>query len=241
MQKFRKTMAGLLRDKGYFMLLLLGVAAIGACGWLLCTTLMGREEPAVLPASVQQDTPEQIRSEASAARSAAETERALSAAREDPEAPVLNTEPPQQNPAPTTLRTVVPVEGSICLPYSMAQLCYHETTKDWRTHDGMDLAAETGTPVRAAADGTVEAVYTDDFLGCCVTLRHEGGYVTRYANLAEEIGVEVGQQVSAGDPLGSVGQTALLEIGEEPHLHFSVTKNNVSIDPERFLSGGTED
>ena len=61
--------------------------------------------------------------------------------------------------------------------------------------------------------------------------------MTHYANLAEETAVTAGEQVAAGQKLGTVGKTALAEIGSEPHLHFAVYKNNVPQDPEAFLAG----
>ena len=55
-----------------------------------------------------------------------------------------------------------PVEGSAIYGYSMEALSYNQTTRDWRVHDGVDIAAQAGTAVCAAADGTVYAVYSDD-------------------------------------------------------------------------------
>ena len=97
--------------------------------------------------------------------------------------------------------------------------------------------APEGSEVCAVADGTVLSVFDDDMLGRTVTISHEGGYVTHYANLAEEVSVTAGEQVSAGQTIGVVGKTALGEVGSEPHLHFAVYRNNVPQDPEAFLAG----
>lgn len=128
-----------------------------------------------------------------------------------------------------------PVDGAAGAAYSMDRLSYNPTMKDWRTHAGTDYAAPAGTPVLAAADGRVQAIWEDDLLGWTVTVAHGDGWVTRYSNLAEEIPVRVGDSVSSGDRLGSVGKTALLELADEPHLHFAVSRNNVPQDPEAFL------
>lgn len=130
-----------------------------------------------------------------------------------------------------------PVEGAVVQRYSMDRLAYNGTTRDWRTHAGMDLAAPAGSEVRAAAEGTVAAVYEDELLGQTVAVEHPGGWVTHYANLAEEIAVSAGDRVEAGQVLGTVGRTALAELGSEPHLHFAVYRNNVPQDPEAFLAG----
>ena len=147
-------------------------------------------------------------------------------------------EPAAQTPAgEAELLICRPAEGAVVQSYSMDRLAYNGTTRDWRTHAGMDIAAPAGSEVRAAAEGTVAAVYEDELLGQTVAVEHPGGWVTHYANLAEEVQVSAGDRVEAGQVLGTVGRTALAEIGSEPHLHFAVYRNNVPQDPEAFLAG----
>ena len=130
-----------------------------------------------------------------------------------------------------------PTEGTVVQGYSMERLSYNATTRDWRTHPGMDIGAPEGSEVKAVAEGPVLSVFTDDLLGKTVTVEHAGGYVTHYANLAEEVSVSAGDHVIAGQAIGTVGRTALGERKDEPHLHFAVYKNNVPQDPEAYLSG----
>ena len=118
----------------------------------------------------------------------------------------------------------------------MEVLSYNPTTRDWRVHNGIDIAAEPGTEVCAAADGTVYTVYEDETMGTTVVIRHDGGYVTKYASLAAEVSVSAGQSVKAGDVIGTVGCTALLETAIGDHLHFSVTCDGESMDPNDFLA-----
>ena len=120
----------------------------------------------------------------------------------------------------------------------MEALSYNQTTRDWRVHDGMDIVAETGTGVSAAADGTVYTVYEDETMGMTVVIRHEGGYVTKYASLAETVSVQPGDQVAMGQPIGAVGNTALMESAIGDHVHFSVTRYEEPMDPAEFLSLG---
>ena len=145
--------------------------------------------------------------------------------------------PAPSEPAGETKKSVItaPVDGAVRAGYSMEKLIYNQTTKDWRAHVGLDYDAPIGTPVRAAADGKVVAVYEDDLLGWTVKLEHEGGWVTRYSNLAQETAVSVGDPVTSGQKLGAVGKSALLELADPPHLHFAVFRNNVPQDPETFL------
>ena len=122
--------------------------------------------------------------------------------------------------------------------YAMDALSYNQTTRDWRIHNGMDIAAEAGTQVCAAADGTVYTVYEDETMGMTVVIRHEEGYTTTYASLAEEILVKPGDQVKLGQAIGCVGVTALLETAVGEHVHFSVSRNDEPMDPVEFLNLG---
>ncbi|MBQ3078274.1 MAG: M23 family metallopeptidase [Clostridia bacterium] len=128
---------------------------------------------------------------------------------------------------------VRPVEGTVSKPFSAGELVKSETLGDFRTHDGVDLAAPAGTKVRAMADGTVSDVYADDLLGQTVELRHADGTVTRYCNLAAgSVAVVVGRPVAMGEVLGAVGETALGESAEGAHLHLEVIRGGVRVDPE---------
>ena len=130
------------------------------------------------------------------------------------------------------------MEGQTVAVYAMDALGYNPTTRDWRTHNGMDIAAEEGTPVLAAADGTVYTVYEDDTMGTTVVIRHAGGYVTKYASLAADVPVSVGSQVTMGQTIGYADSTALVETTLGSHVHFSVTCMNQSMDPAEFLALG---
>ncbi len=147
------------------------------------------------------------------------------------------TDPSQATqPTKVPLKTEKPVDGEVVLDYSMDCLSYNPTTRDWRTHNGMDFSAEAGTVVSAAADGTVYTIFQDDALGTTVVIRHEDGYVTTYASLDEQVLVAVGDTVKLGQAIGYVGATALLETALGDHLHFSVTCEGVSVDPENFFA-----
>ena len=168
-----------------------------------------------------------------------------SAPEQQADIPVLATQP--KTPAITVpeatvpterkpLQTAAPLEGREIFGYSMEVLSYNQTTRDWRTHNGVDIAAEEGTEVMAAADGEVYTVYEDESLGHTVVIRHEGGYTTRYSSLSEDIRVHAGDSVRMGDVIGTVGATALVETVLGPHLHFSVTWQDQPMDPADFLN-----
>ena len=130
---------------------------------------------------------------------------------------------------------ILPLEGETVTAFSVDKLQFNETLRDWRTHDGVDVAAAEGTPVLAACAGTVVSVSDDPLLGCCVTVRHEGAVETLYGSLRELPDVEAGEEISAGQVLGFVGESAASESALGPHLHFAVRENGEARDPEEFL------
>ena len=145
------------------------------------------------------------------------------------------TQPPATAAVEESLKTASPLEGETAAAFAMDALAYNPTTRDWRTHNGVDIAAEAGTEVKAAAAGTVYSVYTDDQMGTTVVIRHTGGYTTTYASLAEDPAVAAGDEVKLGQTIGAVGQSALLESAIGDHLHFAVSKDGESVDPMEFL------
>ncbi len=128
-----------------------------------------------------------------------------------------------------------PMIGGILKEYSADDLVYSETMKDWRTHNGVDIAGEIGSQVKAAADGVVEQVYEDDLLGIVVVIGHSGQVQTLYGNLQSLDFIKVGRQVKAGDIIGGVGDSALTESADEAHLHFEVLVNKENVDPKSML------
>lgn len=87
---------------------------------------------------------------------------------------------------------VWPIEGNVDRDFSLEVFAYDATMGDWRTHDGLDIAAELGTPVAACAKGTVTDVSTDDMMGVTVTVDHGKGMESVYSNLAESVNVQPG-------------------------------------------------
>ncbi len=205
--------------KGYYIALILCVIAIGIAGYVYYRNVNEEpnpqlEEPA---ASVgKNDVP------------AVATDPTLGT---NPSKP---TEPPKTTVQPR--KVTAPLEGKTVTDFAMDCLAYNPTTRDWRVHNGIDIAAEAGAPVMAAADGTVYTVFEDETMGTTVILRHGDGYVTRYASLDPEVSVKAGDTVKAGQVIGKVANTALLETAIGDHIHFSVTLNDKPVDPEKFLN-----
>ncbi|MBE6976924.1 MAG: M23 family metallopeptidase [Ruminococcaceae bacterium] len=133
------------------------------------------------------------------------------------------------------MKTMSPVTGQTVSGYAMDCLSYNATTRDWRVHNGIDVAAESGTSVLAAADGKVYTIYEDDTMGTTVVIHHDEGYVTVYSSLDGELSVAVGDTVNMGQVIGCVGNTALLESAIGDHVHFAVRHNDAPMDPLEFL------
>lgn len=142
---------------------------------------------------------------------------------------------PAPKPAETTINFAMPVFGEITFDYAQDNLAYSKTLGDWRTHSGIDLAADRGTQVKAAADGVISEIKNDPRFGISIIIDHQNGLKTVYANLAGDDMVTVNQKVKQGDVIGSVGNTALFESSEAPHLHFEVWKNDKLVDPNAYL------
>lgn len=100
-------------------------------------------------------------------------------------------------------------------------------------HDGVDLAAPSGTPIEAVANGTVVASgWCDCGLGYYVEIDHGDGLHSVYGHMASQPSVAVGQAVAQGEVIGSVGSTGL---STGPHLHFMVRQDGVTQDPKDSL------
>ncbi|MCI9177161.1 MAG: M23 family metallopeptidase [Clostridia bacterium] len=128
-----------------------------------------------------------------------------------------------------------PVKGDIIKEFADNKLVYSSTLDVWATHDGIDIAAEKTSVVKAAADGKVSSIKNDPRYGLTVTIEHINGYKTVYANLLSTEFVVEGENVKQGQSIGTIGNTAAFEISDEPHLHFELLKENEQQDPELYL------
>lgn len=129
----------------------------------------------------------------------------------------------------------MPCIGGIIKEYSMDELLYSNTMEDWRTHSGIDIAADTGTQVKAAADGITEQVYTDEILGNVIIINHGNGIKTLYGNLQSSDYIEVKRPVKKGDIIGGIGTSSAEERSDEPHLHFEVLKDDEPVSPDEYF------
>ncbi len=129
----------------------------------------------------------------------------------------------------------MPLDGEIMREYAKENLLYSQTLDEWVTHLGVDIKAEKATVVKASAQGTVTAIKNDPRYGLTVVIEHTKGFKTVYSNLLTAEFVSIGQTVSAGQTIGTVGNTATFEILDEYHLHFEILDNDENVDPSIYL------
>ena len=236
--RFSDFMAG----KGFYIVLFLCVAAIGISGYYLFSTL-GGDDPAAPAGGTAQVTVTPTPS-LSPSPTVGAGKPALPAPPSPTPTPTPTPTPsasttPSATPKPSEVVTssvyTWPVKGAVLNAFSPDQQVFSPTMGDWRTHNGVDIAAGLGIQVKAAAGGTVSAIEQDYFMGTTVTIDHGNGMVSVYSNLAEQPTVEVGDVVTTGDIIGSVGSTAKAESLSASHLHLAMMKDGAYVDPLEYL------
>ena len=235
--------------KGFYIVLFLCIATIGISGYYLLKTVVNdtratapvgggasvtipdqsAAKPTVPSPGVKDDTP------VTPARPSPSTKPA--AQPDDPE-PVKDDAPqPDTQPSKETLSKVFtwPVQGTVLRDFSVETLSLDPTLGDWRTHGGLDIAAAPGGEGLSISAGTVEQVYTDGLMGTTVVVDHGGGLQSWYCNLADEVLVEAGDTVDIGSELGTVGSSAIAEVGVDSHVHLETLLNGQPVDPREYL------
>lgn len=250
-QSFWRKLGDFAMGKGFYIVLFLCVATIGISGYyLLQTVVKGTHpvEPAGGGASVtipdqsagRPSVPVPGSDEDSPAvdlRPQTKPATTPSTQPDDPE-PVKDTtpEPDTQESGKTVSKVFTwPVQGAILRDYSVETLSLDPTMGDWRTHGGLDIAAAQGVKVLSISAGTVEQVYTDAMMGTTVVVDHGGGLKSWYCNLAEDVTVQAGDKVDIGGELGTVGSSAIAEVGVDSHVHLETTLDGRPVDPRDYL------
>lgn len=254
---FAENLKKFVEGKGFYVAVLVCVAAIGISGFYLLNSVTAppEETPVSGTASVTV-TPSPSPSPSvtppaspKPSHSTAPRHTASPAPEETPSVTVPSPSPspsaspsPSPSPSPSVVPTrptalvyTWPVKGAVVADFSLETLAYDETMGDWRTHSGVDIAATPGTSVMATADGTVSRVYADDLMGTTVVIDHGNGMVSSYANLQTQPTVSEGDVVHTGTVIGAVGSSAIAESGRPGHLHFELSEDGIAVDPELYL------
>ena len=237
--------------KGFYIVLFLCIAAIGISGYYLLQTVMGgmnSTTPVGGDASVTLPDHSVVQPSVPTPSPVQTPETPVTVPEpavqpDDPEPVKDNTpEPDTQTDTQTqestqTLSKVFtwPVQGAVLRDFSVETLSLDPTLGDWRTHGGLDIAAAQGVNVLSISAGTVEQIYHDGLMGTTVVVNHGGGLQSWYCNLNEEVAVEVGDSVEIGGVLGTVGSTAIAEVGVNSHIHLETVLNGQAVDPREYL------
>lgn len=233
----KKSSKSILNGKGFYIALALSVAMVGAACYFAYTQtandIAGQLDSSLTKsdsreaAEVKTDVPKQTTAETIAEAIVKHTETAVTAATEtQPEE-----DEAEETAKPEVRKLVMPVEGEIINEFSNGELIKSNTTGAWQTHNGVDIEATLGDSVIASDAGTVSAIEEDPLWGVTVTIDHGNGIITRYCNLNSGVTVQAGQQISSGEEIGAVGETADIETSDGSHLHFEVLKNGSYVDP----------
>ena len=134
-----------------------------------------------------------------------------------------------------TVPSIWPVEGTLESGYGGRRNPFGGSSYEY--HEGQDIEAEMGTPVVAAASGTVIIAGCQNGYGNVVYIDHGNGLSTRYGHLSH-IDATIGQRIERGEVLGRVGSTGR---STGPHLHYEVRINNQPVNPRPYLPGAGEE
>lgn len=132
----------------------------------------------------------------------------------------------------------LPAEGVLGNEHDPSVQVFSNTLGEWRVHLGIDIMTNVSAPVYAAAGGKISQISDDPLWGKCVWIEHSGDAVSIYRGLCDELadGIEVGAKVDEGRLLGAVGEGGILELAEEPHLHFEMKVGGADVDPIEYFS-----
>ncbi len=144
-----------------------------------------------------------------------------------------------EKPASADIRYfVIPAVGNISKEFEIDVPVYSLTMNDYRAHTGVDIAANLGEEVIASSGGVVSKIWNDPMMGSSITIDHGDNIYTTYKNLApgSTDSLSVGDRVMMGQTIGAIGESALIEIAEEPHVHVEMTVDGSYVDPLEYMS-----
>lgn len=140
----------------------------------------------------------------------------------------------------TSSKFIMPVSNAtITLGYDEEEPQYFSDLNCWKIHKGLDLSATVGDDVLATFDGKVSSITNDYFEGTIIEISHENGLKSVYSGLNSETKVEVGDSVSGGQSLGTVGNNQDSETSS--HIHFELIKDGEQIDPLNYIEISLKD
>lgn len=236
------------QDKGFYIILVLCVAAIVISGYVLFfapltngasmdgveyTPDLPKQDTAWTPTAGEADDQTVVDTVLPEATEPVieSTEPVEPTESEVPAEPTVTPEETQETAAPVWVK---PLDGAVVQAFSGDKLVYQETFGDWRVHTGTDYGASAGDRVYAVADGTVTEVTQDALWGTCITLQLSDGRTAVYRGLAEDAKVKKDSSVKAGDVLGTLASVVPAETEQGAHVHLEILDaDGLPTDPEQ--------
>ena len=130
---------------------------------------------------------------------------------------------------------IKPVEGEIIKEFAMTSLTYSNTLQEWITHRGIDIKADRDTEIKSIADGTVKSIKNDPRYGTSIIISHNDGFESVYASLNSTKDLKEGDTIKQGQVIGNIGNSAVFEVLDGPHLHFEMLKDAEYVNPEIYI------
>ena len=156
--------------------------------------------------------------------------------------PVTNV-PDTRDESTTEVKTTIyfeyPLKNKIIKSFSNGEIVRNATTGDWKTHNGMDIAGNSGEEIKAIADGVVTELTHHELWGTIVTIDHDNGFIAKYSGLQKNGTVQPGDEVEVNQKIGVLGEIPI-EKADGIHLHFELLKNGKNVSPSVYLGKEVE-
>ncbi len=139
----------------------------------------------------------------------------------------------------TTIYFEYPLNNKVIKSFSNGEIVRNTTTGDWKTHNGMDIAGNSGEEIKAISDGVVTELTHHELWGTIVTIDHDNGFIAKYSGLQKNGTVQPGDEVKVNQKIGVLGEIPI-EKADGIHLHFELLKNGKNVSPSAYLGKEVE-
>lgn len=231
MKYYDKETKSFFAGKGFYLVLAFCLLAVGAAAWSAYSAFTGLGTAENTQSVSSTAKVEKKQSYVSKEEPTASSEIQSSSSEVSSSKKQVTSSAPER---PAANYFVLPVTGEVIKGFSDTALQYSVTYNDRRLHTGIDIAADSGTPVKASGDGTVTEVGKDELYGNCITVDHGNGIVARYCGLADGVKVKKGDTVKGGKVIGSVGNIPS-ETLDKSHLHLEFLKDGKPVSPLKVM------
>jgi murein DD-endopeptidase MepM/ murein hydrolase activator NlpD len=130
---------------------------------------------------------------------------------------------------------LMPALGTILLDYDAENPVFFKTLDQYKVNKGLMIGADKGTEVKAATDGVVEEISTDQDYGNRITIYHGNGFKTTYSQLEKDMNVKEGEAVERGETNGYIDTPTMYYSEEGSHVFFELRKDDHTVNPHDYM------